>query len=259
LARKRFDEGAPLDIGYANDLDRLAASVRLPTFAERTDEFLLNLARLTAYPGRTFAHHSSTVETEPFAARLALPSWKDAFSLANVLGGAGLIAFSSTTLDLSLTAKGWQRVDELQRSRPQGNRAFVAMSFSTDMKPAFTDGIAPALSACGLPGPFRVDDPEHDKHHGTEEYRAKIDDRVMAEIRRAKFVVVDVTGNRSAVYYEAGFAEGLGIPVIWTCQEGHEQDMTFDTRQVGHILWKDVAELKQKLEDRVRARGWALN
>jgi hypothetical protein len=58
---------------------------------------------------------------------------------------------------------------------------------------------------------------------------------------------------------EAGFAEGLSTPVIWTCQEGHDEDMTFDTRQVGHIIWKDPADLKQKLEVRIRARGWALN
>jgi nucleoside 2-deoxyribosyltransferase len=260
LARRRSDAGDPLDVAYPGDLDALAASVPPPTFAERTDEFLLNLARLTKYPGRTFVHHGNRGETEPFTARLALPSWTDAFSLAKVLGGAGLIAFSHTQHhDLSLTAAGWQRVDELQRTRPQSNRAFVAMSFSPDMNPAFTDGIEPALTACGLQGPFRVDDPEHEKHYGKDGYKAKIDDRVIAEIRRAKFVVVDVTGNRSAVYYEAGFAEGLDTPVIWTCQEGHDEDMTFDTRQVGHIIWEDPTDLKQKLEDRIRRRGWALN
>ncbi len=42
-------------------------------------------------------------------------------------------------------------------------------------------------------------------------------DRILARIRESRFVIADLTHNRGGVYYEAGFAEGLGIPVIYTC------------------------------------------
>lgn len=45
----------------------------------------------------------------------------------------------------------------------------------------------------------------------------KIDDQIVAEIRRSKLVLVDATGARPNAYFEAGFAAGLGIPVIWCC------------------------------------------
>ena len=35
-------------------------------------------------------------------------------------------------------------------------------------------------------------------------------DRIIAQIRASKFVVADFTRNRGGVYYEAGFALGLG-------------------------------------------------
>ncbi len=34
-----------------------------------------------------------------------------------------------------------------------------------------------------------------------------------------RFMIADFTGHRGGVYFEAGFAHGLGIPVIWTCRE----------------------------------------
>ena len=41
----------------------------------------------------------------------------------------------------------------------------------------------------------------------------------MHQIRKSKFLIADFTGQRGGVYYEAGFAYGLGLPVIWTCRK----------------------------------------
>ena len=35
---------------------------------------------------------------------------------------------------------------------------------------------------------------------------------------------------RGGVYYEAGFAQGIGIPVIWTVAKDSLDDVHFDTR-----------------------------
>ena len=53
----------------------------------------------------------------------------------------------------------------------------------------------------------------------------KIDDEIIGEIRRSRFLVADFThgdkGARGSVYYEAGFAYGLGLPVGSILPEGH--------------------------------------
>ena len=47
-------------------------------------------------------------------------------------------------------------------------------------------------------------------------------------------------GERGGVYYEAGFAHGLNIPVFFTCQKGFLEKIHFDTRQYNHIEWRDL-------------------
>lgn len=130
------------------------------------------------------------------------------------------------------------------------------MWFDPSMADAYNLGIEPALLACGYEKPFRVDDPEHQADADKPSFQLKIDDRIIAGIRQARFVVVDVTGQRCAVYYEAGFAEGLGTPVIWTCRKDVPAHMNFDTRQKEHILWTNPSDLATQLEMKVRARGW---
>lgn len=75
----------------------------------------------------------------------------------------------------------------------------------------------------------------------------------MAGIRDAEFTVADFTGNRGGVYYEAGFARGLGRPVIYCCQESEMEKVHFDTKIISHVTWKDSAELRKKLADRINA------
>ena len=58
---------------------------------------------------------------------------------------------------------------------------------------------------------------------------------------------------RGGVYYEAGFAEGLGIDIFWTCREESIGDLHFDTRQYNHIIWTNPADLREKLTNRIRA------
>jgi nucleoside 2-deoxyribosyltransferase len=67
-------------------------------------------------------------------------------------------------------------------------------------------GIQPSIEVdCGFTKAIRVD---------REHFGDRIDDRIIAEIRRCRFIVADFTGQRGGVYFEAGFALGLGKPVI---------------------------------------------
>ena len=117
------------------------------------------------------------------------------------------------------------------------------MWFNSDLDEAWEKGIKPALKECGYK-PVRLDFQEHND---------KICDRIIAEIRKSGLLVADFTGQRGGVYFEAGFALGQGIPVIWTCRENDIQRLHFDTRQYNHIVWNHPEELKQRLIDRIQA------
>ena len=83
------------------------------------------------------------------------------------------------------------------------------MWFSEETRAAYEQGIEPAVSEAAFK-PIRIDR----KGHNNE-----IPDEKVAEIRDSQFVVADFTKQRPGVYYEAGFAMGLGRPVIWCCRK----------------------------------------
>ena len=113
------------------------------------------------------------------------------------------------------TARGWQELDNLKRPRTNSSQAFVAMWFNETTNDAYINGIELALKTTGYK-PIRIDKKEHNN---------KIDDEIVAEIRRSHFLIADFTCEprnvRGGVYYEAGFAQGLGIPVISTAGTRH--------------------------------------
>ena len=135
-----------------------------------------------------------------------------------------------------------------QSAQHDSSQCFVAMWFDDSMRQAYEDGIEKAVKECGYK-PLRIDQKQH---------LNKIDDEIIAEIRRSGFVVADFThdvekGVRGGVYFEAGFAYGLGLPVLYTCREDLKEKLHFDTRQYPHILWKTPEELYTKLRDKIGA------
>ena len=254
LARTATDSGGKFELDYPN-LDRLIASARRPrSYAEHVNAVLLEVARRCKYPGVPTAQ----TPLEQIAARTYLPA-SACDHLVGLLSTEGLLNVLDGDLlrmRLQLRPAGWTRVDQLQ-TRATGETAFVAMWFSDELRPAFENAMKPALLACGYEPPFRVDDLEHEARASQPDFQPRIDDRIIAEIRRARFVVADITGARPAVYYEAGFAMGLGIPVLWTGRNAtFSEDKCFDTQQFGHIVWAEPDDLRHQLETRIKARGW---
>lgn len=151
-----------------------------------------------------------------------------------------------------LTLKGWEKVQELKKQSPYSKQVFVAFHFddAKNMKSIYDSAIKPAVLECSLEPYVTLDD-----EHGNS-----INDVIIANIRKSRFVIADVTDASQNVYYEAGFAYGLGIPVILTCREDSaKNDMKFDTSHIKHILWKDGADLKEKLINRIVAMGLSIN
>ena len=145
--------------------------------------------------------------------------------------------------DFQLTMKGWETVNPIGRNGTAG-LGFVAMSFDVALNDAYDRGIRAAIEDDCKLAAYRVDRQPHND---------KIDDRILAGIRRAQFVVADFTLQRPGVYFEAGFGLALGRIVIWTCRDDDFGNLHFDTRQYNHIKWSTPEDLREKLADRIRA------
>jgi len=186
-------------------------------------------------------------------AATASSSFKELDQLISFAKKQGLLTNSYGAL--ALTFPGHAHLEALRSTQRASPQAFVAMWFDDEMSLAYSDGIAPAITDAGYK-PMRIDRKEHNN---------KIDDEIIAEIRRSRFVVADFTCGlveggkveialpRGGVYYEAGFAQGLGIPVIWTCRHDHIGHVHFDTRQFNHITWETPDDLGTKLRRRIGA------
>ena len=225
---------------------------------ERADRFLRFLADREPYPGCGFPHFNCHVDRKSFLAALSWlessvdptdmdgqPREMDFFD--DYLEKQGWIEIQSGSSDNRLTVAGHVRLAELETTHTPSSRAFIAMWFDDSMSEAWDQGIAPAVRDTGY-DPVRIDRKEHVN---------KIDDEIVAEIRRARFVVADFTqgdtGARGGVYYEAGFAQGLGIPVIFSCRKDRLEEVHFDTRQYNHIVWETPDDLRDQLAKRIAA------
>ena len=177
--------------------------------------------------------------------------WKELEFLIGYLTDAKLLDAYGSPMGYSFTCKvtmdGHRLIAE-QETRVATMQAFVAMWFHDSMNNAFENGIKPAIEAAGYK-PLRIDQKQDAN---------KLDDEIIAEIRRSRFLVADFThgeeGARGGVYFEAGFAEGLGIPVIHTCRNDMVDKLHFDTRQYAHIVWETPDELRGGLLNRILAR-----
>ena len=139
--------------------------------------------------------------------------------------------------------RGYIAVDKLTRRVASGDKGFVAMWFDEDLKSAYEIGFQVDILNAGY-DPVRVDRVEHAN---------RINDEIIAHIRVASFVVADFTGHRGGVYFEAGFALGLGRQVIWTCQKDDMKDLHFDIRQYNTLDWEDPEGLATRLQHRIEA------
>lgn len=243
-ARQRSDVGGILEITPDNWRGLAAAHVNTPV--SRKAQMLLELLRKRS---REFGPPVKfTPEFDWPVIDAASPD--ECLALVESLRSQGLVidqGITAASARWALSMSGWQAVEPVAGS--SSGRCFVAMSFAETDQDIFDLAIKPAVEEdCGFLA-VRVDR-EHFPEHVVE--------RILVDIRRAQFVVADFTQQKCGVYFEAGFALGLGREVIWTCRHDHidgpDFKLHFDTNHFPHIVWKSLADLREKLATRIRAR-----
>jgi hypothetical protein len=98
---------------------------------------------------------------------------------------------------------------------------------------------------------FRIDELHHNEN---------IDIRLLREIDRSQLLIADLTYERPSVYFEAGYALGQKIPVVYTSRSDHlarhpDHQIHFDLRQRNIVPWKSPTdrEFARRLIARIRA------
>ena len=152
----------------------------------------------------------------------------------------GLTISGDQTRPLSITPKGYQLIDQLQRDTGKGRDVLVAMKFGDDtlnLREAIKMGIRDA----GY-NPILIDEVEHNE---------LITPELLSHIKNSKFVVVDLTHENNGAYFEEGYAMGLGKPVIQLCNKNTK--LHFDIAQKNTIMWETESDIPLRLKNRIKA------
>jgi len=248
------------------DSDRLTSlrELRPPPVGDKATKLLLALSKLHPNAGQIirvfscdldmipqYAQRPNVVALLPDFLYLVGSAWIESrvefdYIVKDYLGDSRklLMDIGDQQQGHKITPDGWAFLDDLQRGNPSSRVGFIAMWFRKELDPVLL-AIESGIRDAGY-DPKRIDRVEHNN---------RIDDEIIAWIRRSKFVVADMTGNRGGVYFESGYALGMGLQVIWLCDEKRLHRVHFDNRQYNFIEWSAdrLPELTQRLQNRIEA------
>lgn len=159
-----------------------------------------------------------------------------------------------------ITDKAIYKIHELVTKPEKLNNVFVAMSFRecrNEFATTYKDFINNELR-------LKPDNKLRYIRIDEEEFKNAIIDEIKAKIKSCRFIIADLTHNRGGVYWEAGYASGLGRDVIYTVDDKYwnkndssinkyEQGVHFDVSHLPIIRYTNVDDLKRKLAKRINA------
>ncbi|OUJ68979.1 hypothetical protein [Hymenobacter crusticola] len=234
-------------------LQKKLATAPIPrTPKEKLDNLILFLAKKQTEDGASVKFHYLTEYK-----RLYFKSKNEAYFYQQTLVTNGFLKQqggpdTDGSLVVELTYRGLAYVIELESAGPSSNYCFIALSFASQME-EYRDTIARVV-----------------EYHGYQPIIVNSDfvvtsdtpviDEILAGIKRSKFCIADFTMQRTGVYFEAGYALGLGRPVIYISErKDFEANAHFDLRPFQHILYSDAQELEKALSVKIAAWIGSLN
>jgi hypothetical protein len=224
--------------------------------SEMIERTLLNISRYISHP-----FSECNIDRQEMPLVTFTRNFDEAFKMVQTLvsmdyvtykppEGIGTDGIPSGKVAYGITPNGWKRVDELRKTNLNSNKAFMAMKFGDEeMDCIFLNTFKPAVKQTGFEL-FKLDE---------KPVAGLIDDRMRVEIRTSRFLVADLTHGNLGAYWEAGFAEGLGKHVIYTCKKSVFEDENtrphFDINHHLTIVWDpdDLQVAADNLKATIRA------
>lgn len=232
--RKISDNGGIVPCLNTTNINKFLET-ELPNPAKLSDNFILYLGGVASEnPGKPI-----DILHDEVASIIGGASGQDVGYLIMELRERSLIRETGAH-KFMLSLSGWARFNELQEEVIEGRQAFMAMPFGdSELDQLFTESLVPAVAKTGFEL-VRID---------SRQRAGLIDDRLRVEIRRSRFLIAELTGLNHGAYWEAGFATGLGRPVIYTCKKSEFEKTHFDTNHHLTIIWDptDIQDAMKKL------------
>jgi hypothetical protein len=217
------------------------AEERLPTVRQMADALILWIGNTQRTP---FEH--AGINRAALAATIGLPitahadsagfSWLNAQLEAKKL--YDFVSQPNNLVALKLTMAGWELHENLKKTNIESRLAFMAMKFGkADVAQAVNKCFRPAVARAGFDLRMLTD----------QQPAGLIDDQMRAAILASRFVISDLTHGSPGAYWEAGYGQGLGLPVIYTCEKSAwmNQHTHFDTNHLKTIIWDLSDDLEQ--------------
>jgi hypothetical protein len=221
----------------------------LPSLREQQDSFIRWLGDKLRANNPAERYSIAGKDSDEFCAVIGAFSVNYAWQIVRDLNAAGLVEWDSAPTNIvRITTAGWDRYEEMERAPSAARLAFMAMPFkNSQLDQVFKQCFKPAVYDTG----FELRRLDEGQPAGL------IDDQLRVRIRTSWFLVAELTTENRGVYWEAGFAEGLGRPVIYTCQESKSKELQthFDTNHHLTVVWEPdkFAEAGEKLKATIRA------
>ena len=132
---------------------------------------------------------------------------------------------------VNLTLNGWEQYEAEKRGQFEGNYGFIAMQFNDPHLEDFVQEVVKPTVKEGIG--YNLVDMRDVSQAGI------IDNIMRVQIRDAAFVIAELSHDNSGAYWEAGYAEGLGKPVIYICEQKKfdEKGTHFDTNHCTTVFW----------------------
>jgi len=237
---------------YSNKkLEKIIDEAIIPTTPkEKLDELLIFLHSQQEYEGASIDLRKK-IDLNILLNKLYFKNNAEYYFYLSTLKELEYITFLDTTsldgssaIDIKITYQGLEYIIGLHEEGAKSKNCFVAMWFDDNQKDK-RDVIKQTISKCGYK-PLIIDEIHVDSD-------LTINDAIIRQIRSSKFLVADFTKQRHGVYFEAGFALGMGKQVIYMCEEEDFKDSHFDTNHYSHIVYEDLTRLQKMLEDKIQA------
>ncbi len=252
FALRRITRNTPKYMVTSQSLADLASTTVLPTPPEQLENLIYFLGELSSEPGSSFYLGEEDISSIGARSLTNLGFIVVAAIQKGLVTGKILQLVDNTYSlnNIKLTIDGWSNYAELKKGKDVGKQAFMAMKFGDPiLDNIYLTHFKVAVSHTG----FELKRLDEGQPAGL------IDDHLRVEIRKSKFLIADLSHHNNGAYWEAGYAEGLGKPVIYTCRKEVFDDKTksthFDTNHHLTVTWEEdkLEEAAEKLKATIRA------
>ncbi len=124
-----------------------------------------------------------------------------------------------------ITPKGWAYLDEIRDINVNADVVFIASKYEENINKYLDKYVVSALEELGYKPKLMRSHP----------HTNIIDNEMISLIKKSRFVIVDLTENSLGAYYEAGYAQGLGLEVIYTCEKSFRENKNNESLKGVHF------------------------